>query len=142
MLLPASDKLLVIDDDATFCKIIAAAGKSRGFDSRCYGSLVDMGSFARIKEFDIAIIDYYLGSMHGDEIAEYVDTFFRNVPVLIVSARNFDKDQVAKWPDSVRRFVSKSSGADNIIASAREVLDRSRLLQRLSNRGTTQVSAG
>ncbi len=139
MLMPASDKLLVIDDDETFCKIVGAAGRSRGFETRCYSSLVDMGSFARIKEFDVAIIDYYLGSMRGDEIAEYVDTFFRDIPVLIVSAKDFETDQMAKWPDSVRRFVSKSAGADAIIANTREVLDRHRLLQRLSSRVRSSV---
>jgi DNA-binding response OmpR family regulator len=90
-----------------------------------------LGSFARIREYDVAVIDYFLGSMQGDEIAEYVDTFFSEIPVIIVSSRPFNDDEVASWPSSVRRFIAKSHGPGAIVEAARALVNREQLLKRL-----------
>lgn len=128
---PSCDKLLVIDDDRAFGAIVSAIARGKGFEPHYFTSLVEMGSFARIRDFDLAIIDYYLGSLRGDEIAEYVDTFFRDIPVMIVSSQEFKEDEISEWPASVRKFVSKMDGAEAIVETARSILKRERLLKRL-----------
>jgi DNA-binding response OmpR family regulator len=121
-----SDKLLIIDDDGTFGHLLETVATAQGFAAECRTSLVDLGTFARIKEFDVAIVDFYLGNIRGDEIAEYVESFFGHIPVVIASGRDFRAEEVASWPGAVRQFVAKSAGADAIVAAAREVLDRAR----------------
>lgn len=125
----ARQKLVIFDDDVCFGALLTAKARQAGFDTKFFTSLIDLGSFARIKEFDIAIIDYFLGSIRGDEIAEYVDTFFAEIPVIIVSSNDFDPRQVAKWPASVRQFVPKTQGIGKIIDAARGVLERDRMLR-------------
>lgn len=129
---PSVGRLLVIDDDRTFGAIISACAKTRGFEPLYCSSLIDLGSFARIREFDVAVIDYFLGSMQGDEIAEYVDTFFSEIPVIIVSSKPFGAEEVAKWPSSVRRFIAKSEGPAAIVEAAKNLVNRERLIRRLS----------
>lgn len=124
------DKLLIVDDDVCFGALISAVAKDRGFVPRFFTSLIDMGSFARIKEFDVAIIDYYLGSLRGDEIAEYVDTFFSEVPVIIVSSEDLRETRAVKWPASVRTFIPKSEGPGRIVEAAKQIVKRERLLRR------------
>jgi len=131
---PATGKLLIIDDDRSFGAIIKAYAEQRGFETVFCTSLLELGSFARIREFDIAMIDYYLGNLRGDEIAEYVDTFFREIPVVIVSSESFKSEQVAKWPQSVRRFLAKSLGAPKIVEETAKVLGRERFLRHLERR--------
>ena len=126
--------LLIIDDDRSFGAVLVAHAVKKGFKPTYCTSLLDLGSFARIREFDIAIVDYYLGSLRGDEIAEYVDTFFREIPVVIVSAESFKSEQIAKWPQSVRRFVSKSVGPQAIVDATAKVLARERFLRSLEKR--------
>jgi DNA-binding response OmpR family regulator len=126
------DKLLIVDDDVCFGALISAVAKDRGFIPRFFTSLIDMGSFARIKEFDVAIIDYYLGSLRGDEIAEYVDTFFSEVPVIIVSSEDLRETRSVKWPASVRTFIPKTEGPARIIETARQIVKRERLLKRFA----------
>lgn len=127
------DQLLIIDDDICFGALMSALAPKYGFEPRFFPSLVDMGSFARIKDFDIAIIDYYLGHLRGDEIAEYVDTFFENMPVIIVSAEASLGVREKTWPESVRSFVPKTAGIDYIADIARRVLNRERMLKKLMN---------
>lgn len=135
------DKLLVVDDDVCFGALISAVAKDRGLIPRFFTSLIDMGSFARIKEFDVAIIDYYLGSMRGDEIAEYVDTFFSEVPVIIVSSEDLRETRSVKWPASVRTFIPKTEGPVRIVEAARQIVKRERLLKRFAQvpGGTTEA---
>ena len=129
---PPADKLVIFDDDVCFGALISAKAKACGFESRFFTSLVDMGSFARIKEFDIAIVDFYLGTIRGDEIAEYVDTFFDQVPVIIVSSADMSESRISQWPASVRMFVPKSAGPGRIIEAARSIIVRERMLKRLA----------
>lgn len=126
----ARESVLLIDDDPAFGAIATAVARARGFDASWYASLIDMGSFARIKSFDIAIIDYFLESFRGDEVAEYVDTFFSEIPVLIVSAHEMDPRQMERWPASIKGFVPKSKGAEAIVDEAQRILRRERLLKR------------
>ena len=127
------DRLLIIDDDICFGALMSAVAPKQGFEPRFFPSLVDMGSFARIKDFDIAVIDYFLGHLRGDEIAEYVDTFFEDIPVVIVSAEASLSEKGRTWPESVRTFIPKSSGVEHIMEGVRNVLKRDRMLKRLRN---------
>ena len=126
------DRLLIVDDDECFGALVSAVAKDRGLIPKFFTSLIDMGSFARIREFDVAIIDYYLGSLRGDEIAEYVDTFFADLPVIICSAEDFSANGGRRWPASVRAFHPKAAGAARIVEAAREILERRRFLERLA----------
>ena len=129
----STDRLLIIDDDICFGALMSAIAPKYSFEPRFFPSLVDMGSFARIKDFDIAVIDYFLGHLRGDEIAEYVDTFFDNIPVIIVSAEESLSHGEKHWPVSVRMFLPKSVGPDGIAAAARKVLTRDRFLKRFNS---------
>jgi len=132
---PPADKLVIFDDDVCFGALITAKARRSGFEPRFFTSLADIGTFARIKDFDVAIIDFYLGTIRGDEIAEYVDTFFDGIPVIMVSSEDLRTSRIRQWPASVRRFVPKSDGPGAIIDAARSVLERERLLRRLAAGG-------
>ena len=129
---PTGDKLLIVDDDVCFGALMSAVAKAHGFRPHFFTSLLEMGSFARIRDYDLALVDYYLESLKGDEIAEYVDTFFSQVPVIIVSAEDFRARPKDHWPASVRRFVPKTDGPERIIEAAKQVLKRERMLTRLA----------
>lgn len=116
-------RLLIVEDNADFRRLLEVGAQLHGFEPHAYASLVDLGSFARIREFDVAMLDYYLESLTGDEIAQYVDTFFSHIPVIVVSAHRVDKDAI-KWPKSVRAFVSKEHGVAAIMAVAQQVLEQ------------------
>lgn len=126
-------KMLVIDDDPSFGQLISTLAESRGLQTHYVSSLLDLGSFARIKEYEVALIDYFLGNLRGDEIAQYVEMFFQDIPVVIVSGNNFSAEEVDKWPASVKRFVAKSEGPYNIIDRVISVLERERLLKKFQN---------
>lgn len=129
-------RILVLDDDPVFGSLMIRLARSRGFDASWYASLIDMGSFARIKSCDIAVIDYFLESFRGDEVAEYIDTFFAEVPVLIVSGQVIDEEQKQRWPAAIKGFMAKAHGPEAILAEAERILNRNRQLQRWQSSGS------
>jgi DNA-binding NtrC family response regulator len=116
-------RVLIIDDDLTFGAILEAMLRKNGLDAEFHPSLVELGSFARLREFDLAVVDYFLDSLRGDEVAQYADTFFAGLPILVVSAKAFSPEETARWPQSVREFIAKDRGPQAVVDAARRILD-------------------
>lgn len=110
--------VLLIDDDEMFRALFKQVCDALGVPVTCHASLAEMHSFAALKDFDVAVFDYYLESFRGPEIAEYVDVFFRELPVILISGNEIDGDTQRAWPSCIRRFVSKSSGPYAILERA------------------------
>lgn len=125
-------KLLIIEDDPNFRTLLVTGARRAGFEPHAYTSLVDLGSFARIGEFDLAMLDYYLESLTGDEIAHYVDSFFAHIPVVVVSAHPVDHPEM-QWPKSVRAFVNKDAGIVGIMAEVKRILEQPNQPQQSAN---------
>lgn len=123
-------RVLLVDDDPAFGYLMKTVAKGLGIDLTHKTSLIELGSFAMIKDFDIAIIDFYLESLRGDEIAQYVDTFFNEMPIVIVSAHEFDETAKSKWPPTVKSFLPKEIGAAQILTRVIELYNRQKLLKR------------
>lgn len=115
-------RVLIIDDDITFGAIIEAMAKKNGLDAEFHPSLVELGSFARLREFDLAVVDYFLESLRGDEVAQYADTFFEGLPVVVVSAKEFTAEETRRWPQSVREFIAKDKGPQAVIDAVKRNL--------------------
>lgn len=125
--------LLLIDDDEFFRALFQAIADSLGLPAETYASLSEMPSVGALKDYDVVILDYYLESFRGPEIAEYVDVFFKDLPVLVISGGEItDHDQRA-WPACIRRFVPKSSGPYTIIERALEALESRPATAKASN---------
>jgi len=135
---PHSDKklkVLLVDDDQSFGYLMARVAKSMGIELTHRVSLIELGSFAMIKNFDIAMIDFYLENLRGDEIAQYVDTFFNDIPIVIVSAHEFDDSSKSKWPPTVKSFLPKELGPAQLLMRVVETHERMSFLKRFT--GTT-----
>lgn len=102
--------ILVIDDDPCFRDLIRTVGQALRLPVTTVASLEEMSSFAALKDYDIAVIDFNLESFCGIEIAEYVEVFFKDLPVLIISGENLDPTPMTRWPACIKKFVHKSFG--------------------------------
>lgn len=123
-------KMVLIDDDVQFCTIMAHYATSRGLTLDYYSDLQEMGSLGKLSEYDVAIVDYDLGSINGVEIAEYLPIFFGDMPMILVSGRTRNESGDKKWPRSIKRFVHKDVGPDEILDSAINLLPDSGTLQK------------
>lgn len=110
--------LILIDDDPPYRDLMKAYARALGIPLDGFSSLVDLGSFARIREYDVAIVDYHLQGMKGNEITEYFSVFFRNSPFVMVSAEEDSAKIRGSWPKSVKAFIPKIVGPHAILSEA------------------------
>lgn len=110
-------RFVLIDDDPSFRAILLRAANMYGVQVDVYESLEELGAVGLLSRYDVAIIDYDLGSLNGLEIAEYLDVLCSNTPMILVSA--LDRGASArKWPQSIKQFIPKSMGYSYILEQA------------------------
>ena len=119
-------KMLIIEDDPDFRRLLLTAANPARFKIDAFESLADMGSFAMIAGYDLAVIDQGLPVMAGLEIAEYIDFFYDTVPVVLMSAQPLTPGANKPLPPCVRAFVEKSQGALAILQASEAALTQPR----------------
>ncbi len=110
--------VLLIDDDEWFRSLFRVICEAQGVPVSTFASLADMPSFASLRDYDVVILDYYLESFKGSEIAEYVDVFFSHLPVIVISSADIAEREQKAWPTCIRRFMNKTSGPHAILDCA------------------------
>lgn len=116
--------VLLIDDDPAFRALFLAVAGALGIPGRAYASLSEMNSFAELRNYDVVVLDYYLESFKGPEIAEYIDVFFTELPVIMISGGDVDEQANRVWPSCIQRFLKKSAGPYEILQAAIMALKR------------------
>jgi DNA-binding NtrC family response regulator len=127
-----SPKLVVIDDDTDFLGLIKACAESMGITAVCFSSLEQLPTLRNLATFDVALIDYYLEDVLGLEIAEYLDIFAPDLPVLLVSGSDVaPSPSLIPHPRCVKKFVIKGIGPYAILNRVLGVLADHKSLQSL-----------
>ena len=124
-------RILLVDDDPVFAKIIKRAAEFRGV-SLAHCSTLDEFAKLQQSEYDVLIMDYDLGAVTGLELASYYEKFSAaETPVILVSKTA--RLDTRKWPDSIREFVHKDLGPLAILSAAFEAHDVSLIHKKISN---------
>lgn len=103
-------RLVLIDDDRVYNAVMLRAAVLAGVELDVFTSLSDLGSIGLLGDYDAAIVDYQLEQMTGIEVAEYLSTFFKDVPMVLVSQSDHIPGDARKWPKSIAKFVPKKAG--------------------------------
>lgn len=116
-------RILLIDDDVDFAALSASYAGSKGLQLDYAASLLDLGRVGAFVDYDLVILDFRLKGMTGLEVADYIQAFFKNKPVILISALPADElpeglDVAKKQSFSVCEFVSKNQGIDYILQRA------------------------
>lgn len=108
-------KILLLDEDQNFARKLNARLHSRGIDLHWRRSLFELGTIGRLGGYDLLLVEPLKGPVNGLEIAQYVDSFFPGLPVVLV--RNGDLPVgLRHWPKSVVGAVCKVQGIDDVVA--------------------------
>ena len=121
---PASGTILLVDDDATLCELIADVLSGAGF---ALESVLDGGrGLARAIEgsFDLVLLDVMLPVLDGFEVLRQLRRRSA-VPVIMLTARNTEQDRVAGLNAGADDYLAKPFGTEELLARLRAVLRRS-----------------
>jgi len=111
-------RILVVDDDPTFGRIMQQAASKKG-SALSYCKSIDELSKLQSWDYDVIVMDYDLGSITGFELTTYLEKFTSvEAPVILVSQAKLRGSQ--KWPQTIREFVHKGLGPFAILDAAFE----------------------
>ena len=108
-------RVLLLDGDEKFGERLAARLPKHHFDFHQCESLFALGSVGRLGDYDLILADPATGPVNGLEIAEYAETLFPGLPVLLVGCKDLST-KIWMWPTSVVGFVRKGE-LDAVVAA-------------------------
>lgn len=121
-------KILLVDDDASFGKIMMRSALLRGIDLTFCVAIDQVAKYSH-ENFDLALIDFHLGPVTGVEFSEYLTRYnFGALDTIIIS--HSQQTISHQWPINARRFLNKKIGPHMIFDSVFQTY-RSNLLGRL-----------
>lgn len=107
--------LLVVDDDPVFRMMLSQAAVRKGLHVTACASIRELREMTNVPSFDVIVLDYFLDDfktyLKGTDIAQGLGA----TPVILVSSSEQCVEDSDAWPNSIRRFVHKKWGVDNIV---------------------------
>lgn len=88
------DKVLIVDDDPSICKLLEKVMHSNELDTMTAVSGTQALAILKNHTFDIILMDVMLGDMEGFEVIKHIRSQGITTPVMIVSGRNEDYDSL------------------------------------------------
>lgn len=102
-------KVLLIDDDLIFARIIKTAAKEFGMAVDTLSDAPSQRKVADLKCYDLVLLDYDLEGTTGFAFAEILNKILPGMPVILISSSNRPyQDKLSRLPNIIG-FVSKWS---------------------------------
>ncbi len=109
-------RLVLIDDDPMFCNTMRSLAGVYDMPLDCYGSILELDQWGDRERYDMIIVDYHLEHNKGVEVADYLNSLFGDIPIMLISADNSDTIKVNTLPKNFVDFSSKTQGFASLFA--------------------------
>ena len=119
------DKILVIEDEAGIRSLIAAVLTANDYDPILSVSGADGMSMLTSHCPDLVLLDLGLPDMDGMEIIRSVREW-STLPIVVLSARNHERDKVAALDAGADDYLTKPFGAAELLARIRTAIRHTR----------------
>lgn len=113
-----NETILIIEDDAQIRNFIAYTLKQEGFTYQTARTAQEAMSILVSQNVDLMLLDLGLPDFDGMEVIEKVRSW-SEIPIVIVSARDQDKDKVAALDAGADDYLTKPFSAMELMARIR-----------------------
>lgn len=117
-------RVLVIEDERKVAEAIRVALEQHGHEARTASSGEDGLSLLDADRFDVVVLDLQLPGRDGMEILKTIRRGGRQIPVVILTARDTVSDRVAGLDGGADDYVVKPFAFSELFARIRAVLRR------------------
>jgi two-component system response regulator HydG len=102
-----SGRVLVVDDDAAMCDLVARGLGKKGFDCVARTSAAEAFALAQAEPFDCVITDLNMRSMNGLELCQRIVAAREDLPVIVITAFGSLETAVGAIRAGAYDFVTK-----------------------------------
>ena len=136
--------MLVVDDEAPIRELCRVNLELAGFDVDEAGDGLQALDAVRRKRPDVVLLDVMMPLMDGWETLQQLkeDDSTASIPVILLTARTSEDDQMRGWSNGILEFVPKPFNPQALTAAVRDALvprdpaseaeRRARILERLA----------
>ena len=120
--------LLVVDDDKNIRYLIKEVFEAEHFtvqtaaDSKAALDLLDK------EKFDLAIVDIMMPNLNGYEFTEQLRTFDKELPVLMISAKQRAEDRKKGFTAGIDDFMVKPLDTEELVLHVKALLRRAKIV--------------
>ncbi len=119
-----ASRILVVDDEANICDLVATALRYEGFEAATATTGTEAVQQIESEPFDLVVLDVMLPDMDGTDVCRRLRATGSGVPVLFLTARDATEDKVAGLTAGADDYVTKPFSLDELVARVRAVLRR------------------
>jgi two-component system KDP operon response regulator KdpE len=116
-------RILLVDDEVSLQRTMAPLLRSQGYEVIVAGDAREALASAQGDHPDLIVLDLGLPDMDGIEVCRRVRARSRT-PILVLSARNAEKDKVRALDEGADDYVTKPFSPDELLARVRAALRR------------------
>ena len=119
-------RILVVDDEPDLCEILCFNLESEGFETECaYSAEAALGLIDGGGKFNLILLDVMMERMSGYEMARVLRDRGDNTPVIFLTARDAEADQLEGFTAGADDYITKPFSFPTVLARVRAVLKRS-----------------
>lgn len=119
----AKSRVLVVDDEQAIRRALTVNLKTRGYDADLAANGYEALALAATRHQDAVILDLGLPDINGIDVVRSLRKW-SSVPIVILSARETERDKVAALDAGADDYVTKPFGMDELFARLRAALRR------------------
>ena len=123
-------KVLVVDDEIHIVHVIAIKLRNNGYEPITAGNGQEAYDLACRENPDIIIADYMMPVMTGLELLEKLreNEATRNIPFILLTARNFAIDDVNQQRLNVSQCITKPFSPKELLRNIEDILYQKELI--------------
>ena len=120
--------ILIVDDDPAIREMISLALASGGYEVQQAGNTMDARQAMSRQTPDLILLDWMLPGQSGFEFARSLqrDATFKQIPIIMLTARGQEEDKVAALEAGADDYVAKPFSISELLARIKAVLRRTR----------------
>ena len=119
------DKILIVEDEAGIRNFIATVLTANDYDPIPAATGADAMSLITSHCPDLVLLDLGLPDLDGMEILRSVRSW-SNVPIVVISARNHERDKVEALDAGADDYITKPFGSSELLARIRTAIRHTR----------------
>jgi|SRR5579859_6821300 len=117
-------RILLVDDDQKFANLLRDGLEEHGYAVDLAHDGEDGYHLATIEPYDLVILDVMMPCMDGLQVCSRLRTERRNMPILMLTARDAVDDRVAGLDGGADDYLAKPFAFRELLARARALLRR------------------
>jgi two-component system, OmpR family, response regulator len=112
-------RILIAEDEPRIASFLEKGLRARGYATTTCGSGSDALGLAGTGEFDLLVLDLGLPDRDGSDVLRELREHDRHIPVIVLTARDTERDTVSALEGGADDYVTKPFRFDELVARIR-----------------------